>query len=181
MTGLRRFGQAVGAAILTVVGTLLVLESTDVIGRQWRHDLASAIEDTVYPTWSLWLSALTGAALALLGITLVAAQLLPAGRGLSTVHEVSSGDDGTTRIRGRAAVSAVRHELTAIEGVVDVEARIGHQRLDLDVRVDDTVNLELVESEARRRLDHGFWIDLGLADFTVNFLFTYQRNPSRVR
>lgn len=181
MTVLRRLGQAVGAAVPAIVGILLILESTDIIGGRWRHDLASATHDVVYPSWGLWLSALTGVALAAFGLALVAAQLLPAGKGLNRAHEVSSGDDGRTRIRGRAAVSAAEHELTAIHGVIDVDAAVGHQRLDVDVEVDDTVNLEEVENEARRRLGHDFWLDLGLDDFTVNLLIMHRHNPSRVR
>ncbi len=181
MIWLRRLGQAAGTAALTAVGALLVLEATDVIGGTWRDELASAITDVASPTWSLWVTTLVGVVLAVFGMALVAAQLLPTGEGLSTAYEVHVGDDGTTRIRGRAAVSAVRHELAAIEGVVDVHAGVGRRRIDVDVEVDDRVNLETVETEARRRLGHGFWIDLGLADFTVNLLVTHRRKPPRVR
>ncbi len=181
MTGLRRVSQAAAALACAALGTLLVLESTEVIGGRWRRELAAALDDLAFPTWDLWISAVAGAGLAVLGVMIVAAQLAPAKKGLNTMHEVYDGSDGTTTIRGRAAISAVRHQLTSIEGVVDVDASIGRRRMKIELRVDDRASIEAIETETRSRLDHGFWIDLGLADFTLDLLITHDRNPPRVR
>lgn len=181
MTLLRRSTIMVGIAAAGAVGVLLVLEITGSIQSEWRHRLADAIETAAFPTWSLWISGLLGAGLALLGLTLVAAQLAPPRKGLTRVFEVYRAADGETRIRGRAAIRAARHEVETIEGVLGVDGRIRSKRLHVTLRVDDRVNLEHIENEARERLDHEFWINLGLADFGVNLLVTHHPNPPRTR
>lgn len=181
MTALRSLSQAVGIAVLAGLGVLLFLEASEVVTGRWRRDLASAIEESTFPGWGLWISGLVGAALALVGIAMIAAQLAPPKKGLNAVHEIYSGNDGETRIRGRAAIGAVRHELETIEGVVAVAARAVKKTMHVDLEVDDRSNLTDIENEARGRLDHEFWINLGLADFAVNLLVTHHPNPPRVR
>ena len=102
------------------------------------------------------------------GVILTAGQLAPPKKGLSKIYEVHQGFDGETRIRGRAAIRAAFHEMEQIDGVVDVDGRIRAKRLHLNVEIDDRANLTDIENEARRRLDHEFWINLGLADFGIN-------------
>lgn len=181
MTLLRRSATLVGIAAIGAVGLLLVLEITGTIDSEWRRRLADAIDAAAFPYWSLWISGLVGAGLALVGLTLVAALLAPQRRGLTRTFEVYRGGDGETRIRGRAAIRAARHEAETIEGVLGVDGRIRSKRLHLTLRIDDRISLADVENEARRRLDHEFWIDLGLADFGVNLLITHHPNPPRTR
>lgn len=181
MTALSRATRIVGATTLAAIGLFLILESADVIGGRWRRELASAIAEAAFPTWGLWVSALVGAGLAIVGVMLVAAQVAPPKRGLNTVHEVYKGKDGDTRIRGRAAIGAVRHEVTRIDGVVDVDARVTHKRMNVEIQVDDRVNLTEFENEVRDRLGHEFWINLGLADLALNLLITHHPKPPRAR
>ncbi len=181
MTLLRRTTSLLGVAAAGAVGLLLVLEITGIIGSEWRNRLADFIGTAAFPSWSLWISGLVGAGLALLGLALVAAQLAPPRKGLTRLFEVYRAADGETRIRGRAAIRAARHETETIEGVLGVDGRIRSKRLHLTLRIDDRVNLADVENEARERLDHEFWIDLGLADFGVNLLVTHHPNPPRTR
>ncbi len=181
MTLLRRTASLVGITAVGTVGLLLVLEITGAIGSEWRHRLSDAIDTAAFPSWSLWISGLVGAGLALLGLILVAAQLAPPRKGLTRVFEVYRAADGETRIRGRAAIRAARHEVETIEGVLGVDGRIRSKRLHLTLRIDDRVNLADVENEARERLDHEFWINLGLAEFGINLLVTHHPNPPRTR
>ena len=169
------------AAILAAIGVALIAEAVDVIGGAWRADVARVVTDIGAPTSDRWISALAGAGLAIAGIVLVVAHLAPPKKGRQRMHEVHSGPDGQTRIAGRAAIAAARHELLAIDGVAAVDARIRRAAMTVDVEVNDEADLEDVETEARRRLGHQFWIDLGLADFDVNLLFTHQARPPRVR
>lgn len=182
MTVLRRVSQMVAWAAIATVGVLLVLETTDVIGGQWRHDVAEAVAEVANPTWPEWASALIGLALAVLGVLLIAAQLAPPRRGLTRMLEVHSTDNGETIIRGRAALRAVRHIVSAIEGIIDVDARlIGEKKVQVEIKVDDRTDLEDLETHVRERLDSPFWIDLGLADLAVNLLITHHPRPPRVR
>ncbi|MCY3807108.1 MAG: hypothetical protein OXG91_11545 [bacterium] len=181
MTLLRRTASLGGIAAVGTVGLLLVLEITGTISSEWRNRLADFIDTAAFPTWSLWISGLVGGGLALLGLTLVVAQLAPPRKGLTRLFEVYRASDGETRIRGRAAIRAARHEVATIEGVLGADGRIRSKRLHLTLRIDDRVNLADVENEARERLDHEFWIDLGLADFGVNLLVTHHQNPPRTR
>ncbi len=181
MTRLRLTTQAVGAAIVGALGVFLILEATEIVDGQWRRELADGVERVAFPGWDLWIPGLVGAALAILGVALVAAQIAPPKKGLNTVHEVFKGNNGGTRIRGRAAISAVRHEISQIEGVVDVDARVEKKRVNVEVHVDDRSNIGDIENQARARLNHEFWIDLGLADFALNLLITHHPKPPRVR
>ena len=166
---------------LGLLGTLLILESIEAIDGRWRRELADAVDTAAFPTWGLWALALLGAFLAIAGIAMIASLLAPQKKGLNTMHEVYKGDDGDTRLRGRAAISAVRHEVSAIEGVVEVDARVAKKQMTVEVQVDDRVNVAEVENEARERLGHEFWINLGLADFALNLLVTHHPKPPRVR
>lgn len=181
MTLLRRASHLIGTGAFAVVATLLILEVTDVTGGAWRDRLADGIGRAAFPTWPLWASGLIGAGLALVGIVLVAAQLAPPKKGLNSMHEVYRGRNGDTRIRGRAAIRAARHELQQIDGVVEVAGRVEKKVLHVDLQIDDRANVTAVENEARRRLGHEFWINLGLADFAVNLLVTHHAKPPRVR
>ncbi len=181
MTLLRRASHAVGVVALGLVAVFLVLEVTDVVGDRWRQELADSFEEAAFPSWSLWASALVGAGLAIVGIMLVAAQLAPPKKGLSSMHEVYKGPDGDTRLRGRAAIRAARHELESIDGVVEVDARLDGKRMRVDLQIDDRADLLEIESAARERLGHEFWINLGLADFAVDLFVTHHPKPPRVR
>lgn len=181
MTLLRRTSHAVGVVALGFVAVFLVLEVTDVVGNRWRRELADAFEEAAFPSWSLWVSGLVGAGLALVGVMLVAAQIAPPQKGLSSMHEVYKGSDGETRLRGRAAIRAARHELESIDGVVEVDGRLDGKRLRVDLEVDDRADLVEIENEARERLGHEFWINLGLADFAVDLFVTHHPKPPRVR
>lgn len=181
MTVLRRLPLAIGATVLGPMGALLFLEAAGIISGGWRHELASAISEAASPEWDLWVSAIVGLVLAALGMLMVLAQLTPKRRGFTIMYEVYDGSDGTTSIRGRAAIGAVQHELTAIEGVVDVQAHIVRGHIEVQVRVDDRANVATVEQQARSRIDHGFWINLGLADFTVDLLISHHSNSPRIR
>lgn len=97
------------------------------------------------------------------------------------MHEVYEGPDGVTTVSGRAAIRAVSHELEEITGVAGVEARINGTQMHVDILVDDRADVAAIEAEARRRLDHGFWIGLGLADFALSLSVTHHPSPPRVR
>ncbi len=181
MTALRRATQLVGIAVIATVGVFLILEATEIISGEWRRDLGDLLDTALFPTWGLWLSGVVGAALAVVGVAMIAAQLAPPKKGLNTVHEVNSAHDGDTSIRGRAAIGAVRHELSGIDGIVDVDARIGRKTTHVTIEIDDRANLTDIENQARARLGHEFWINLGLADFGVNFLVVHHPKPPRVR
>ncbi len=181
MTLLRRSASLLGTAAVGAAGLLLIFEITGVIDRQWRNELADAIETAAFPGWSLWISGLVGAGLALLGVILVATQLVRPAKGLSRLFEVYRAPDGDTRIRGRAAIRAAHHEVENIDGVVGVDGRIRSKRIYLTLRIDDRANLADIENEARNRLGHEFWINLGLADFGVHLLITHHPNPPRTR
>lgn len=181
MTRIRTASALVLSALLAALGALLVAEATEVTSGSWRHDVADAFSDTVSPPWSTWVSALLGVALAVVGVTIIAAQFAPPKRGLNTMHEVSRGNDGMTRIRGRAAIAAARHELERIEGVVDAAPTLKKKRMQVEVRVDDRADIEAVTAEAQSLLGTPFWIDLGLVDFAVDILVVHHPKPPRVR
>jgi hypothetical protein len=166
---------------LVAVGAALIAEAVGAIGGRWRDDIAEVVTEIGTPSWEPWISTILGAGLAVVGVGLVAAQFAPPKRGLRKVHEVYSGDDGETRIRGRAAIAAARHEIAAIDHVRAVDARIAAKTMTVEVQIDDEADLADVEAKVRDQLDHEFWINLGLADFAVNLLLTHHPRPPRVR
>ncbi|RMH80061.1 MAG: hypothetical protein D6683_05590 [Actinomyces sp.] len=181
MSAVRRTVIGTGIAALAGLGVALVLESTGVIDGSWRDKVADLVASVAFPEWTPWQSTLAGLGAAVVGLVAATAQLMPAKKGLHTMHEVSRGDDGDTLIRGRAAIAAARHEVQGIDGVVAVDATIRRKAMTVEVQVDDRVDLAEVEHEVRARLDTPFWIDLGLADFAVDILITHHPRPPRVR
>ncbi|MDZ7733913.1 MAG: hypothetical protein U5R31_13365 [Acidimicrobiia bacterium] len=181
MTLVRRVTQITFAVAVGALGAALVLEATEVVGPEWRDDLAAGLARVAFPGWAPWISTLAGLGAAILGVALIVAQLAPPKKGLRTMHEVYRGSDGDTRIRGRAAIAAARHEVAAIEGVVAVDATVANNTMTVDAQVDDRADVAMVEAAIRDRLDHEFWINLGLADFAVNLLITHHPRPPRVR
>lgn len=181
MTRLRTFSALVLAAAFATLGAALLAEATEATSGLWREDLADAFTDIAMPSWPDWVSALIGAALAVVGVAIIAAQFAPPKRGLNIMHEVSSGNDGSTQIRGRAAIAAARHEIERIEGVVDVAPTLTKKRMHVEIRVDDRADLQTVTEHAQSVLGTPFWIDLGLADFAVDILVVHHPNPPRVR
>jgi hypothetical protein len=181
MTLLRRLSQLVVTAVIAIIAVMLILEVTSVIDGDWRGQVAELVETASFPGWPLWVSALVGATVGVAGIVVLIAQLAPPRRGLSRTYPVHKGDDGETWLRGRAAINAVRHELLQVEGVLDVDARLGKSHLDIELSIDDRSVVTDLEGEARRRVDHQFWADLGLSDLVVNLLLSYQQRPPRVR
>lgn len=182
MTLLRRTPQLafIGAAL--AVAGLLIAELVDAIGRQWRVELADGFRSTAFPDVADWALALMGAGLGVVSIVLIAAQLAPEPKGRSRMLEVSQFDDGTTRLAGRAALRAVEHELKTIEGVTGATAVMpGTKRIHATIRADDRCNLDDVTSEARRRLDTPFWINLGLPDIAIHITAEFDPRPPRVR
>lgn len=181
MMALRRLTALVGLVAVGACGVFLILESAEVTGARWRRELADALANVAFPSWGLWASALVGVGLAIAGIAMVAAQMASPKKGLRTMHEVYKGNDGDTRLRGRAAIRAVHHELQTIEGVVAVDARVAGKRMSVELLVDDRCNIADVENEVRGRVGHEFWINLGLADFALDLLVNHHPKPPRVR
>lgn len=181
MNQVRRLTMLVGAVALVAVGLALAAESTEIAGGRWRRTLADVVEATLDPGWVAWQSALAGAGLALVAITLVAAEFSRPSKGTRIMHNVHETSSGSTRITGKAAMSAARRQVDGIEGVVDVTATTTKSTMTVAVQVDDRADLAAVEDQVRHRLDHEFWINLGLADFAVNVLITHHPNPPRVR
>ncbi|MDH5293811.1 MAG: hypothetical protein OEW91_09040 [Acidimicrobiia bacterium] len=181
MTILRRVAQFALTVGLALSGVALIAEAVDAIGYEWRNHLGNLVADLASPTWKPWISALVGAALTVVGIGLGVVQFAPPKKGLRKLHQVSSGADGQTRIAGRAAIAAARHEVSGIDNVIGVDARISGNSMIIEAQVDDQADLDKVEIMVLERLDHGFWINLGLADFSLNLLVTYHSRPPRVR
>lgn len=179
MTALRRVAQVVAILVVVALGVMLVLEATDAIGVTWRSEMAEGFGDAALPELADWATGLIGAGLALLGLMLVLAQLMPAKRGVRRMHEVHRTDNGDTHLRGRAVIHAVRHVLEGIDGVAAVDARWAGKRVNAEVQVDDAANIAAVEKHAREALGHGFWINLGLADVGFNLLVTHRRREPR--
>ena len=182
MTFLRRTPQLAFIGATIAVAALLIAELVDAIGRRWRVELADGVSTAAFPDVADWALALMGAGLAGVAIVLIAAQLAPEPKGRSRMLEVSKFDDGTTRLAGRAALRAVEHELESIEGVTGATAVMpGPKRIHATIRADDRCNLDDVTTEARRRLDTPFWINLGLPDIAIDLTAEFDPRPPRVR
>ncbi len=181
MSAVRRLCAVVAALSLTAIGVGLIGETTGVFSGRWRHELADGLVRVVRPTWPAWQSAVLGVVVALAALILIAAEFTRPPRGTRIMHPVHSDHNGATRISGRAAMHAAQRQVADIDGVVDSTATISKSELTLTVRLDDRADVDTIETEARRRLGHAFWIDLGLADFALNLLFTHHPRPPRVR
>lgn len=180
-TLLRRGSYAVGLAVVAAASVYLIFEATSLAPPTWRPSLADTVEAVTFPGWALWISGVAGAGLALVGMLVAVSQIIPPKKGSRTLHNVHKGTDGNTRIAGRAAIGAARHELEQIDGVISAGARLRGKRVDTVLVIDDRASLSDIENQARERLDHSFWIDLGLADFAVNIFVTHHSQQSRVR
>jgi hypothetical protein len=182
MTFIRRFTQLLAIVAVTTVGTLLVLEITDVTGNHWRDDVAAATRSTFAPGLDEWVLALLGLVAAAGAILLISAQMAPAPRGKSRMLEVGSNEDGSTHMTGRATLRAVEHELGTIEGVTGATATMPKPKsIHAVVRIDDRSNVSDIEERARALLDTPFWIDLGLPDIAVLITAEFDPRPPRVR
>ena len=181
MTWLRRITQAVVALAVIGLGTVLILEATGVVDDAWRLTIAEGLTDLATETPIRWAYTLAGVAVAGVALLLATAQLLPARKGMSIMLPVSEGDDGDTRLRGKALLAAVNHRLDGIEGVVDVQTWLSARDVTVQVRVDDRSDIEAILADVRDRLAHGFWIDLGVADLPVNLEVVHHPHPPRVR
>ena len=178
---IRRATPVIGAAALLSAGLAIGAESTEVIDGQWRHTVSDTVNAVLDPGWSAWQSALAGAGLAIVAMFLVAAELTRPAKGTRIMYPVHNTSSGNTQITGKAAIHAARRHLEGIEGIVDTDAAITRTTMTLTVRVDDRADLDAVERQVRDRLDHEFWINLGLADFAINLLITHHPEPPRVR
>lgn len=94
---------------------------------------------------------------------------------------VDSDDLGETNLTGRALISAIKHGVSDIDGVIDTGCSVRKKVATVELRVDDRCNLADVEAAVRSRLDHGFWIDLGLADMAVDISIVHHPRPPRVQ
>lgn len=182
MTLLRRTSQLALIAGVLALGVFLALEASDVDGNTWRTNLAEATRALFSPGHARWQLALTGAALAVVGIMMIAAQLAPARKGTSRMLEVGDNDDGATHLTGRAALRSVEHELRQIEGVTAATAVMPTpKKVHATIRVDDRCDVADIETRAHERLGTEFWINLGLPDLSIAFTVEFDPRPPRVR
>lgn len=182
MTLLRRIPQFAVIAAALAVAVLLIIELVDSITSQWRVEIAKGLDSAASPGLADWALALLGAGLGVVSIVLIAAQLAPEPKGRSRMLEVSQFDDGSTRLAGRAALRAVEHELTAIDGITGASAVMpSPKKIHATMRADDRCNLDDVIREARERLDTPFWINLGLPDIAIDITAEFDPRPPRVR
>jgi hypothetical protein len=178
---LRQLSSLVGVVAMVALGVLLVSEATNAISGQWRSTLARRVETIADPQLPPWQLALIGAGLAVLSLILVVAEFTRPPKGTRILHSVHDTSFGSTEISGKAAMNAAKHELKDIAGVVAIDASMTQDTMTIIARLDDDSDLEAVEAAVRDRLDHEFWIRLGLADMAVNVLMAHQLNPPRVR
>ncbi|BAN03588.1 Asp23/Gls24 family envelope stress response protein [Ilumatobacter coccineus] len=182
MTLIRRATQLAFIAAVTALGVFLALEATEVDGDTWRANLADTTRNLFAPDRAAWQIALIGAALAIGGIILIAAQLAPARKGTSRMLEVGSNEDGATHLTGRATLRSVEHELRQIEGVTGSAAVMPTaKKIHATIRVDDRCDLADIETQAHERLDTGFWINLGVPDIAIAITVEFDPRPPRVR
>ena len=182
MTLIRRTTQLALIAAVLAVGVFLALEASDVDGNTWRANVADTLRTLLAPDRARWQLALAGAAVAIVGIVLIAAQLAPTRKGNSRMLEVGSHDDGATRLTGRATLRAVEYELRQIEGVTGATAVMpSAKKIHATARVDDRCDIADIEAQARDRLDTGFWINLGVPDVAIAITVEFDPRPPRVR
>jgi hypothetical protein len=179
MNLLRRGTQLLGIALLLTVGCLLILGATGAIGDTWRTWGANRFRDVAAPDLPEWAIATVGAAVTLVGLLLVIAQLLPPRQGSHRMYEIDASAEGDTRIRGRAVIRTVRHTVEQIEHVAGASVQWKGRSVQVEVHVDDEANLTKVEEETRAALGYPFWIDMGLADVGVNILVRHDGRPAQ--
>jgi hypothetical protein len=178
MTALRRGTQVFGIGLLFAAGVVLILSATGTVGTSWRHNTADAFRDLALPDTTDWALALIGASVAVVGFAMLISQLLPPRRGSHRMHEVHRDTDGATRIRGRAVINTVRRTLEQLDGITSADARWTGNALRVEIHVDDSANLQTVETKAREALGLPFWIDLGLADAEMNLVMLHNARGS---
>jgi hypothetical protein len=178
---IRRATPLIGAVALVAIGLAVGAEVTGLMDGHWRQVVADTIAAVFFPGWAAWQSALAGAGLAIVAMILIAAELTRPAKGIRIMYPVHDTSTGNTHITGKAAIRAAERHLDDIEGIVDTDASITKNTMNLTVRVDDRADLGAVEAQIRDRLDHEFWINLGLADFATNLLITHHPKPPRVR
>ena len=176
-----RLAQLVGIAALITAGTLLIVEAVEPARDGAREDLASFLDGVAEPDAEPWLLALVGCALAVLAVAAFAGQLVTKPTGSTLMLNVDRDQLGSTDLSGRALISAIERRVRDIEGVVDSQCAIRKKAVDIELRVDDRANLDQVDATVRQRLDHAFWIDLGLADMAVDITIVHHPRPPRVR
>jgi len=181
MKHLRTAITAACVLALAAAATALIAEAIGAIDDTWRHRSADAVTNTFEPSQPGWQATLLAIGFTAALLVVVASEFSRPPKGARIMHNVHSAQDGNTRITGKAAMRAATRELEHIDGVTNATATITKKTLTLTIRVDDRVSLEAVEEEARQRLDHEFWINLGLADFATNLLITHDPKPPRVR
>jgi hypothetical protein len=178
---IRRTTAVLAAFAIAAIGIALAGETIGRWSGRWRDDLAQALHDIAAPTWPAWQSALLGSALAIAAIVLIAAEFTRPPKGTRIMHPVHNTHNGATHISGRAAIRAACKQVESLDGVVDVDATITKSEMTLTARLDDRADIEAVEASIRERLGHEFWINLGLADLSLNLLLTHHPKPPRVR
>ena len=181
MTVVRRATQLVAIVTMLTIGSLLILSASGAIGDRWRGEVADWIDDLGTPGASEWVLALVGATVSVAALVLLVSQLAPRPEGNHHVYDIDLGDNGATRIRGRAVTKAVRHTVEQIDHVSAADARWSGKSVDVELHVDDEANLDAVERAAREALGHPFWIDMGLADIGVNVLVVHTGNQRQHR
>lgn len=163
------------------ISAVFIAEATGALQEGWRNDAADAVRTVGSPNGAPWLLAPIGLMLALAALALAVVQFVPPKKGTRLMLPVHEFDDGSTVLAGRALIHVIRLRLKGIEGIVEVNARVTRKKADIEVRVDDRADLAVVEEEARRLLDHGFWLDLGVADLAVDLTVVHHPRPPRVR
>lgn len=176
-----RTTQAAAIVAVGLLGAVFIAEATGAIGEGWRNSAADAVKGVGLPSAAPWILAPVGLMLGLAALTLAVVQFAPPRKGARLMLPVHDFDDGSTVLAGRALIHVVDKRLAGIEGVLGVDARVTHKRVDIELRVDDRADLELVDTQARLLLDHGFWIDLGVADLAVDLTVVHHPRPPRVR
>ena len=173
---------ALGASILAAASAALALEAIyPERPRTYRPKVADLIQSVLATNRPYWQATLLGLALAFCAIAIVSFEFARPPKGTRIMHNVHHTEIGNTQISGKATIRAVERACQSVEGVVDITCTITTKTANVIARVDDRCNLTSLDDSIRTRLDHGFWIDLGLADFAVNLTVTHHPKPPRVR
>jgi len=176
-----RLTQALMIVVIAATGTVLIAEATGGLREGWRTQVADVVAGLGAPTLAPWILAPLGLALAVAALGLAVVQFVPPRRGAHLMLPVHQFDDGSTQLAGRALIHVIRQRLAGIEGVLEVEPRVDRRRVDIEIRCDDRADVALIDEQARQLLDHGFWLDLGVADLGVDITLVHHPRPPRVR